>query len=141
MQIENNGETLLLFSGKIIRRSGALAFRGPLAQFFLTVKMGKTVWLQKISEHEEVFMGVKAKSIQVEDGSTTDTVYFWGDVEKQPPDEFNEHVYVKIGTDRVRINTESKFDLKDGDVIRLQFNRTDAVLFRYPTASLCQGAG
>jgi hypothetical protein len=45
-----DGDKLVLFSGKIVRKNGALAFLGPLVQFFLAVAMGKAVWLQKVGE-------------------------------------------------------------------------------------------
>ena len=41
-------------------------------QFFLTVTMGKAVWLQKVGEQEEVCIGVRAKNIRIDDGSAND---------------------------------------------------------------------
>ena len=127
---DTDSEKLLLFPGKIVRKNGALAFRGPLIQFFLTVVMGKAVWRQNVSEQEEVCMGVRAKYIRVDDGAANDDVYVFGKAENNSLDGLNGHVKVRLGKDGIVIKAGNGIEYNDGDSVRLQFSRNNAVLFR-----------
>jgi hypothetical protein len=139
--IEISGDKLVLFPGKIIRKNGALAFHGPLTQFFLTVTMGKAVWLQKVSEDEEVCIGVRAKYIRVDDIPVNDTVSYFGNVETRSMEGLDKPIiYVRIGKYSVIVKAESVVGMSDGDAIRLHFSRTNAVLFRCPPDNIDQSA-
>lgn len=138
--VDADGDKLLLFQGKIVRKNGALAFRGPLVQFFLTVAMGKAVWLKKVSDQEEVCVGVKAKYIRTDDGPANDPVYISGSVENESLDGLKNYIDVRIGKDRVTVRTENAVGFNHGDDIRLNFNRSDAVLFRCAIDSANQAA-
>jgi hypothetical protein len=135
-----DGDKLILFPGKIVRKNGALAFHGNLVQFFLTVAMGKAVWLKKISEQEEVCVGVKAKYVRIDNGPANDVVYILGRAEKKSPDGLNNHVSVRIGKDRVTVKSENTIEFNDGDDIRLNFSRMNAILFRCSVNSINQEA-
>ena len=135
-----NGDKLILFPGKIVRKNGALAFHGNLAQFFLTVAMGKAVWLKKISEQEEVCVGVRAKYIRIDDGSSNDDVYISGNVEEKSFDGLNNYVGLKIGENRVTVKSRNAIKLNDGNDIRLHFSRSNAILFRRSADSINQEA-
>jgi ABC-type sugar transport system ATPase subunit len=135
IEINMDGEKLVLFSGRIVRKNGALAFGGPLAQFFLTVAMGKAVWLQKVGEQEEVCIGVKAKDIRVAHDSASDSVSVFGKVEKKSLGGLNEFVKVRLVKDVIVLQTGNEIEYKDGDSIRLQFSRNNAILFRYSSDS------
>ena len=123
-------DRLVLFSGKITKKNGALAFIGPLVQFFLTISMGKAVWLQKVDEREEVCVGVRANYIRIDDGSAKDVVYILGSVEKESFDGLNKYISVRIGKDRIIVKGENGLEFNDGDAIQLQFSRSSAILFR-----------
>lgn len=138
--VDAGGDKLILFPGKIVRKNGALAFHGALAQFFLTVAMGKAVWLKKVSEHEEVCVGVRAKYIRIDDGSSNDDVYISGNVETKSLDGLNNYVSVKIGKDRVIVKTENNTEFNHGDNIRLNFSRSNMMLFRCSADSINQEA-
>ena len=135
-----DGDKLILFPGKIVRKNGALAFIGPFVQFFLTVAMGKAVWLQKIGEQEEVCLGVRAKYLRIGGGSANDVVYILGRAEKKSPDGLNNHVSVRIGNHRVTIKSGNAIEFNDGDDMRLNFSRSDAILFRCSADSINQEA-
>lgn len=128
--VDADGDKMILFSGKIVRKNGALAFSGPLVQFFLTVAMGKAAWLQKIDEQEEMCIGVMAKRIRIDDGSAKDVVRFVGIVEKKSFDGLNNYVNAVIGGDRIIVKAGNAIGFNDGDDIRLNFSRNDASLFR-----------
>jgi hypothetical protein len=125
-----DGDRLVLFSGKIVRKNGALAFLGPLVQFFLTISMGKAVWIQKVGEREEVCVGVRAKYIRIDDDSANDVVDILGSVEKKSFDGLNNYISVRIGKDRIIVKAENGIEFNDGDAVRLQFCRSNAILFR-----------
>jgi hypothetical protein len=130
VDVDTDGEKLVLFPGKIVRKNGALAFRGPSAQFFLPVVMGKVVWLQKVGEQEEVCVGVRASSIRVSDGAKSGDVCVLGNVETKSCDGLNQHIIVRIGASKFAVEAGNGSEFSDGDSIRLQFSRSDAVLFR-----------
>ena len=141
MNTENtDGDKLVLFSGKILRKNGVLAFCGPLAQFFLTVTMGKAVWLQKVGEQEEVCVGVRVKYIRISDGSANEDVCVLGNVEKKSHDWLSNYINVRIARDIIIIKVENDIELNDGDAIRLHFSRSNTILFRYPLDSIDQEA-
>jgi hypothetical protein len=94
--VDTDGERLVLFPGKIVRKNGTLAFRGPLTQFFLAVAMGKAVWLQKVGEQEEVCIGVRVKYIRINDVSANDDVYILGNLENKLQDGLNNYTNVRI---------------------------------------------
>jgi ABC-type sugar transport system ATPase subunit len=131
-----DGDKLVLFSGKIVRKNGALAFLGPLVQFFLTVAMGKAVWLQKVGEQEEICVGVRAKYIRVDDGFAKDIVHILGSVEKKSLDGLNNYVSVRVGKDRIIVKAENAIEFNHGAGIRLNFSRRNAFLFRCPLDSI-----
>lgn len=128
--IDVDGEKLALFSGKIVRKNGALAFHGLLAQFFLTVAMGKAVWLQKVGEQEEVCVGVRAKYIRTGDGSANDVITGFGKIEHKFFDGLNERLQVRLGKERIILKAGDEIEYKAGDSVRLHFSRSNAVLFR-----------
>ncbi|RJO63113.1 MAG: hypothetical protein C4542_00665 [Dehalococcoidia bacterium] len=138
--VDANGDKLILFPGKIVRRNGALAFHGALAQFFLTVAMGKAVWLKKVSEQEEVCVGVSAKYIRIDGGSSNDDVYISGNVERKSFCGSDNCINVRIGKDRVIVKSENHAEFNHGDDIRLNFSRSNAILFRCSADSINQEA-
>ena len=133
-------DRLVLFSGKIARKNSALAFLGPLVQFFLTISMGKAVWLQKVGELEEVCVGVRAKYIRIDDGSASDVVYILGSVGKKSFGGLSNYISVRIGKDRIIIKDENGIEFNDGDAVRLQFCRSNAILFRCSVDNINQEA-
>ena len=134
----NDDDRLVLFSGKIARKNGALVFLGPLVQFFLTISMGKAVWLQKVGDREEVCVVVRAKNIRIDDGSENDVAYILGSVEKKSFDGLNNYISVRVGRDRIIVKAKNGVEFKDGDAVRLQFCRSNAILFRCPVDNINQ---
>ena len=128
--IDSEGDKLVLFGGRIVRKNGALAFSGPFAQFFLPITMGKAVWLQKIGEEEEVCIGVSASDFRISDGVPNDEVNVIGSIEKKLRDGVSEYICVQLGKHNVIVKTGDRFDFNDGDFIGLKFSRCAATLFR-----------
>ncbi len=125
-----DGERLVLFPGKIVRKNGALAFCGPITQMLLTVAMGKAIWLHKINEREELCIGVKAKDIRITDDSANDDVCVSGSVEKRIVGGLNNCIGVRIGQERIFVTCGGREYFNDGGTVRLSFSRRKAFLFR-----------
>jgi ABC-type sugar transport system ATPase subunit len=83
-----------------------------------------------------VCIGVRAKYIRIDDGSTKDMVHILGNVEKKSIDGLNNYISVRIGNDRISVKAENAVELNHGDGIRLNFSRRNAFLFRCPLDSI-----
>ena len=125
-------ETLVLLPGKIVRKNGALAFHSSLVQFFLTVPMGKAVWLAKIRERDEIWAGIRTSYINIEGEPGLDDVSItgvWSDAAQGAPDSF---VSVRIGQADVLLELpQSCAPAKDRSV-QIYFSRKKVMLFHGP---------
>ena len=129
-------ERLVLLPGKIIRKSGALAFHSLLVQFFLTVPMGKAVWLAKLDDQDEVWVGVRTSCIKIESEPGADDVCLRGRIESVLPHGAALKLGVLVGAASIPLRTETKNTFNRGDDIRLYFNRNRAMLFQGPLDSI-----
>lgn len=127
---QTDGDGLVLFPGKLIRKNGALAFEGPLAHFFLTVSMGKAVWSGKISEREELCIGVRARDIHLDGPGGRDDINIAGRVESVLSEGVAQRVKVRTANRDIDIHAEGPAPLGTGDAVRLHFSRNRAMLYR-----------
>ena len=127
---KTDDDNLVLFSGKIVRENGALAFRGPLAHFFLTVAMGKAVWRGKISESEEVCIGIRARDIRLNGDRVSGDINIEGKIGSVLAGVPARRVSVRVENQDVVIRTEKHAGLTADDAVHLHFSRNRALLYR-----------
>ena len=124
-----------LFSGKIVRKAGGLAFSGKVIEFFLPSALGKAVWRSRVSFDEDVSVGVKlADTLLV--GTATGQILLQGEVVDLETKEAGMLVTARVGDERVRLMTESQQALRFGQIISIAFSLSSVFLVRHLTGEL-----
>jgi len=119
-----------LFSGKIVRKAGGLAFSGKVIDFFLPSALGKAIWKSRVAINEDVSLGVGLDDTSLTDKPGPHQIHLRGEIVELEARDGSTLVTARVGDERVRLIAGSQHSLRFGQIIAIAFSLSSVFIIR-----------